>query len=450
MTTNADLWLSYPNTWDPYVWNWDNQGFGERVENDEYSWVYWHDGYVNMLCEDHGGGDTIWLATNFDQTEDQGLKIVQMNRLNLWFEATILGITGTPIWMVAPWDWTGAKFDFVAVEDGTGRIIMMEMYIWRTGADLIWGTELIRETEIGSGVYNYLVALDHMSDYANETADGNLRYYRIDVLGLLKRCIDKFNNEYEGIDPLFDIANFKSARVDFALESGQFGGVYGPWVFAILDYLRARYDTADVNADGTCDADDVDFVTAHYGTQRGDSSWDFRADLDTNGVVNQLDIDYVNSKLGTWYTSTGGGHPGGGECPTLFVWNGTDYVSEGVLPIHAESDVTVPHTIQNTSLTPENGVYRVELRELDNYTSHLDQVRLYAVDGQGEWHLSPLLYADHSELGRVTWKLRFDDENRVDMMPTQTIALRFLPSIPYSQTAYFVFEVNGHNRKVLY
>ena len=145
----------------------------------------------------------------------------------------------------------------------------------------------------------------------------------------------------------------------------------------------------------------------------------------------------------------GGGPQGSGECPTLFAWNGTDYVSEGVLPIHAESDITVQHTIQNT-LALENGVYRLELRELDNFTSHLDQVRLYAVDDQGEWHLSPLLCAYLSELGWVTWKLRFDDDNRVDMTPTQTIALRFAPSIPSSETAYFVFEVNGHNRKALY
>ena len=153
--------------------------------------------------------------------------------------------------------------------------------------------------------------------------------------------------------------------------------------------------------------------------------------------------EVVESCCGEFFGLFDGG--GGGECPTLFVWNGTDYLSEGVLAIHAESDITIQHSIQNT-LALKNGVYRLELRELDNYTSHLDQVKLYAVDDQGEWHLSPLLYADHSELGWVTWKLRFDDENRVDLTPTQTIALRFLPSIPYSQTAYFVFEVNGYDR----
>jgi hypothetical protein len=147
------------------------------------------------------------------------------------------------------------------------------------------------------------------------------------------------------------------------------------------------------------------------------------------------------------YTGSSGG--GGGECPTLFVWNGTHYADEGVLDIHAESDITVRHEIQN-ALTLKNGLYNLELRELDNFTSHLDQVKLYAMDDQGEWHLCPLVYANHDELGWVTWKLLFDDENRVDMTPTQKISLRFLPSIPYSETTYFIFEIDGHNRKALY
>lgn len=145
----------------------------------------------------------------------------------------------------------------------------------------------------------------------------------------------------------------------------------------------------------------------------------------------------------------GGGHGGGGSlCPTLFVWSGTDYVEEGLLNIHADSDITVQDQIQNT-LALENGVYKLQLRELDNFTSHIDQVKLYAVDSEGEWHLCPLTYAYHSELGKVTWKLFFDDEKRVALTPTQTIDLKFLPSIPYGKTVDFIFELNGYNRKAL-
>lgn len=138
---------------------------------------------------------------------------------------------------------------------------------------------------------------------------------------------------------------------------------------------------------------------------------------------------------------------GGGGCPTLFIWNGTSYVEEGVLDIHAESDVTVQHEIQN-SLVLENGVYKLQLRELDEFTSHIDQVKLYAVDYKGKWNICPLTYAYHNELGKVKQTLLLDDSNRVDLEPTETIDLKFAPSIPYSQTAHFIFEINGYNMKV--
>jgi len=130
----------------------------------------------------------------------------------------------------------------------------------------------------------------------------------------------------------------------------------------------------------------------------------------------------------------------------LFVWNGTDYAEEGILNIHAEPDITVQHRIQNT-LALEKGVYKLQLRELDEYTSHIDQVKLYAIDYKGKWHLCPLTYAYHNELGKVTSKLFFDDSKRVDLEPTEVIDLKFAPSIPPSQTAYFIFEINGYNRK---
>jgi len=131
----------------------------------------------------------------------------------------------------------------------------------------------------------------------------------------------------------------------------------------------------------------------------------------------------------------------------LYVWNGTDYVEEGFLDIHAQTDVTVQHEIENT-LALENGVYNLQLRKLDNFTSHIDQVKLYAVDGEGEWHLCQLIYAYHNELGKIKQTLRFDDSNRVDLKPTENISLKFAPPISYDKTAYFTFEINGYNMKI--
>jgi len=144
------------------------------------------------------------------------------------------------------------------------------------------------------------------------------------------------------------------------------------------------------------------------------------------------------------FTPSSGG--GGGSCPTLFVWNGTAYEREGILDIHADSDVTVQHWIESV-LALHKGVYKLQLCELDNYTSHIDQVKLYAVGSEGEWHLCPFTHAYHSELGKVTWNLRFDDDNRVDLKPAEIISLEFALSIPYGKTAYFIFEINGYNKK---
>lgn len=43
--------------------------------------------------------------------------------------------------------------------------------------------------------------------------------------------------------------------------------------------------------------------------------------------------------------------------------------------------------------------------------------------------------------------LLLDDSNRVDLKPTEIIDLKFAPSIAYSETAYFIFEINGYNMK---
>jgi len=135
-----------------------------------------------------------------------------------------------------------------------------------------------------------------------------------------------------------------------------------------------------------------------------------------------------------------------GTCPTLFVWNGSEYISETLLNIHAESDITVQHQIQQT-LALDGRHYKLQLRELDNFTSHIDQVKLYAVDHNGEWHLCSLSYAKLNNT-YVTLKLLFDDDKRVDLTPSENIDLKFLPSIPYNETAYFIFEINGYNKKV--
>ncbi len=137
---------------------------------------------------------------------------------------------------------------------------------------------------------------------------------------------------------------------------------------------------------------------------------------------------------------------GNGGCPTLFCWDGAKYVNEGILDIHSDADITAYHVIQN-HLTSEHGLYKLKLCELDNFTSHIDYVRLFAVSKRGIWYSCPLVYAKQNNLEYVTVKLLFDDGKRVDLYPNQTIDLLFISLIPKEETLCIIFELNGYNAK---
>lgn len=135
-------------------------------------------------------------------------------------------------------------------------------------------------------------------------------------------------------------------------------------------------------------------------------------------------------------------------CPTLFVWNGTDYAEEGALDIHADSDVTVQHEIQNTlALTLDDGVYKLQLRELDNFTSHIDQVKLLAVYDSGETITCPLINAKHSEDGNVLTELLWSDDVRTNTEPNECIGLKFQAPTGEIEIDHFIFVIEGYNMK---
>jgi len=135
----------------------------------------------------------------------------------------------------------------------------------------------------------------------------------------------------------------------------------------------------------------------------------------------------------------------GFPCPTLFVWDGSEYVEVGVLGIHDDSDITFLQGIDQT-FVPEKHLYKLSLRELDEFTSHIDNVKLYAIDNEVEKYECYLAQAVHSELGHVEGLLLHDDDKRVDLNPLQTIDLKFTaPNI--NEIAYFIFEINGYNIK---
>lgn len=152
---------------------------------------------------------------------------------------------------------------------------------------------------------------------------------------------------------------------------------------------------------------------------------------------------------GTAFSVYTGGDGGGGGCPTLFVWNGTAYVDYGVINIHnpIREDVIreVPVKAEDVSISNYKAKFR--LREgwpgLNRSESVIDQVKLYAVDSQGNRHLCPLISAEHSRLGNVLPQLLLSDDYRAQMLLLETVDLTFV--VLWQNIQGFTFVIEGCN-----
>jgi hypothetical protein len=319
-TLNSSLLRAYPTTWYNYTWLWGLIQ-GEYPSTSKLYSQWPSDGIAHLRCEDGTSDDGYWFASNIDQTNwREGMTSVDFaTTQSMWLEASMTSITGAQ----CPWDpgtWTGGKFDIIAVEKGTNpRTIMMEMYIWRTGVNTVWGSELARQTYPLSSTWNYLVALDHMrSDYGNgyeiEWDSNGLKYFEVNVLALLERGIFEINNiqlvgglPVNGYppNPPFDINNLRLARVDFALEAAWIRAglpsLGPPWVEATLNSLRLRYNTYDCDGNAKVDMRDIGFVVSKCYSQFGDAGFDFRADINTDYVVNMRDVALLTANFGKKY-----------------------------------------------------------------------------------------------------------------------------------------------------
>ncbi len=141
---------------------------------------------------------------------------------------------------------------------------------------------------------------------------------------------------------------------------------------------------------------------------------------------------------------------GGGGCPTLFVWNGSDYVDYGVINIHdVENDVVREVHVQAEDVSIAGYKVKFRLREgwegLNYSHSLIDQVKLYAVDSEGNRYLCPLIKAEHSEQGRVLLNLLFSDDYRINTYLMDTIDLTFIMPYPTETIENFTFIIEGHN-----
>ena len=143
----------------------------------------------------------------------------------------------------------------------------------------------------------------------------------------------------------------------------------------------------------------------------------------------------------------------GSGCPTLSVFDGLNYVTEGLLDIHNPdgTDVVYDHTL-TTEPAWTKGRYEFRLKEHQNTHSYIDQVKLYAMLEDGTKIELPLTYAWHSEDGNVLPQLLFSDEWKTDTLganlnngKSQSIDLKFA-SPPNLQVVSFIFQIEGNNR----
>jgi len=152
-------------------------------------------------------------------------------------------------------------------------------------------------------------------------------------------------------------------------------------------------------------------------------------------------VSYVCSS-GTCQRSSGGG------CPTLFVYDGKDYVKERKSSIHSQPGIdTVDDIALTTKPVVVNGNYLLQLKEttLPEH-SYIDAVRLFIIDSEGKKE-AELVSAKHSKYGDVTSALAKSDDVRTDTQVFDNIELKFkAPEL--KGEANFIFEIEGYNPAV--
>jgi len=144
--------------------------------------------------------------------------------------------------------------------------------------------------------------------------------------------------------------------------------------------------------------------------------------------------------------------PPGGGCPFLYVFDGTEYIEEGLLDIHDINGVDKIniHRIQTTPFPLKNKIY-LQLTEHTKTISHIDNVRLYGRLENGQWISLHLKSAIHSTMGEVRKLLWFSDDLRIETLGaeynngiSETINLEFAME---SDTNFleFLFIIEGNN-----
>jgi hypothetical protein len=144
---------------------------------------------------------------------------------------------------------------------------------------------------------------------------------------------------------------------------------------------------------------------------------------------------------------------GGGGCPILYVYDGQEYMSEGLLDIHNPDgiDIVRNHTLM-TKPKKVNDEYLLRLTEHPQTISHIDKVTLFAILEDKTLLELTIISAIHSELGDVLPQLLLSDDLRADTYgadhnngTSQSINLKFQALPPTIKAVGFIFQIEGNN-----
>jgi len=143
---------------------------------------------------------------------------------------------------------------------------------------------------------------------------------------------------------------------------------------------------------------------------------------------------------------------GGGGCPILSVYNGSEFIEEGLLDIHNLDgiDVVTTHELVTEPKFVNKRCF-IRLTEHPITISHIDKVELYGRLSNGLLVPLALKSALHSSLGNMLPELKFSDDNRVDVLgaihnngTSEFIDIEF-KSISNHIFSGFTFIIEGHN-----
>jgi len=306
------------------------------------------------------------------------------------------------------------------------------------------------------GILVFWVLTDQSNENHNLTITAELTYAEYDQYGQLVA--------YPTVSTSVDLKlnydannSFDTAKI---VSSGSYQGFYlGP--SDTEDYFMVNIQKGQNILVRMYSPSDADFDLSLYNTSR-----QLKVQLTTrpNGTIEH--IEWGADASGYWYikvTRYDGqgfyqlyvnvydpGPPPRGGCPTLFVWNGSQFVKEDVLNIHSEPniDVTVNYTLK-TLPALEHGMYVLKLAEIAegyNYShSFIDYVKLYVVDGDGVWHPCHLTQAEHLTHGNVMRELLFSDDKRTETLKNEEITLKFHTPPIWTNIKAFIFQIEGHN-----